>query len=50
MEIDFCVKNEKTYVIIASSDCSVSLNELNGNQVGIFGQEEKWKMDLFICW
>ena len=43
--IDFCVKNEKTYVIIASSDCSVSLNELNGTQVGIFGQEEKWKMD-----
>jgi len=43
--IDFCVKNDKTYVIVASSDCSVSLNELNGTQLGIFGQEEKWKMD-----
>jgi hypothetical protein len=43
--IDFCVKNDKTYVIIASSDCSVTLNELNGNQVGIFGQEDKWKME-----
>ena len=43
--IDFCVKNERTYVIIASSDCSVSLNDLHGTQIGIFGQEVHWKME-----
>jgi hypothetical protein len=32
-------------VIIASSDCSVSLNDLNGNLIGIFGQENHWKID-----
>ncbi len=32
-------------MIIASSDCSVSLNDLNGNLIGIFGQENHWKID-----
>jgi hypothetical protein len=33
------------FVIIASSDCSVSLNDLYGNLIGIFGQENHWKID-----
>lgn len=36
------------YVIIASLDCSVSLNDLKGNLIGIFGQETHWKIDTGI--
>jgi len=43
--IDFCNKNDKIFVIIASSDCSVSLNDLYGNLIGVFGQENHWKID-----
>ena len=39
------MKNDRLYVIIASSDRSVSLNELNGNQIGIFGQDSHWKLE-----
>jgi hypothetical protein len=45
--IDFYCKNEKYYVIIASADCSVSLNDINGNQIGLFGQTDHWKLDPF---
>ena len=34
-------------MIVASADCSVSLNDLNGNQIGLFGQSEHWKLDNF---
>ena len=45
--IDFYCKNDKYYVIIASADCSVSLNDINGNQIGLFGQTDHWKLDPF---
>lgn len=41
----FFSKNEKTYLISASSDCSVSLSDLKGNLIGIFGQDSHWKLD-----
>ena len=44
--MDFCVKNDKVFVLIASSDCSVTLNDLNGNLIGTFGQETHWKIEL----
>ena len=31
--------------MLASSDCSVSLNDLNGNLIGIFGQDSHWKLE-----
>ncbi len=34
--------------MIASLDCSVSLNDLKGNLIGIFGQEQHWKIDTGI--
>ena len=34
-------------MIIGSADCSVSLNDINGNQIGIFGQTEHWKLDPY---
>ncbi|RMZ95321.1 WD repeat-containing 49 [Brachionus plicatilis] len=43
--INFCTKHNKTYVILASSDCSVSLNDLNGNLIGTFGQDSHWKLE-----
>jgi hypothetical protein len=43
--IDFCSKNDSVYVLIASLDCSVSLNDLKGNLIGIFGQETHWKIE-----
>jgi hypothetical protein len=32
-------------VLLASSDCSVSFNDLNGNLLGIFGQDSHWHID-----
>lgn len=32
-------------MILASSDCSVSLNDLNGNLIGMFGQDSHWKLE-----
>jgi hypothetical protein len=43
--IDFFLKHDKLYIIVGSSDCSVSLNDLDGNQLGVFGQEAHWKLD-----
>jgi hypothetical protein len=43
--LDFCTKSDRIYLLIASSDCSVSLNDLKGNQIGIFGQEAYWKLE-----
>lgn len=35
-------------VIIGSSDCSVSLNSIFGQKIGVFGQEEHWKIESFM--
>jgi hypothetical protein len=31
--------------LIGSADCSASLNDINGNQIGILGQESHWKIE-----
>lgn len=46
--IDFCNKNGRIYVLVASSDCSVSLNDVKGNLIGQFGQEVHWKLEPAI--
>ncbi len=47
--IDFCSKGgDLVYVLVASLDCSVSLNDLKGNLIGIFGQEQHWKIDMGV--
>jgi hypothetical protein len=46
--LDFCVKSDKIFVLIASSDCSVTLNDLNGNLIGTFGQETHWKIEPLL--
>ncbi|CAF0765559.1 unnamed protein product [Brachionus calyciflorus] len=43
--INFCEKHNKTYLMLASSDCGVSLNDLSGNLIGIFGQDIHWKLE-----
>lgn len=43
--IDFCNKNGRLYILVASSDCSVSLSDIKGNLVGVFGQEMHWKLE-----
>uniref|UniRef100_A0A0X3PVZ8 WD repeat-containing protein 49 n=2 Tax=Schistocephalus solidus TaxID=70667 RepID=A0A0X3PVZ8_SCHSO len=45
-EIVFCARAEKkTVIATASSDCSVCLWTLEGVRLGIFGQEDRWKLD-----
>ena len=46
--IEFCHRNNSIFVMIASLDCSVSINDLNGNQIGIFGQDISWKLEANI--
>ena len=35
-------------IIIGSSDCTVSLWTVEGNQIGVFGQEKHWRLDLIL--
>ncbi|CAF0884842.1 unnamed protein product [Didymodactylos carnosus] len=44
--LDFVEKDERTYLITSSSDCSVALSDVNGNIYGIFGQANNWRLDL----
>ncbi len=37
--------NNTTFIIIASSDCRVSLHNIDGVKIGVFGQSEHWKLD-----
>ncbi|XP_059162775.1 WD repeat-containing protein 49-like isoform X2 [Physella acuta] len=40
-------RNERLLIISASSDCSVALWDIYGNRIGIFGQEEHWKIEPY---
>lgn len=43
--IDICSRNNRMLVITSSSDCSVSLSDIDGNHIGEFGQDNHWKID-----
>lgn len=43
--IDICNRNNRMLVITASSDCSVSMSDIDGNHIGEFGQDNHWKID-----
>lgn len=43
--IETCTRNNRLLVITASSDCSVSLNDIDGNHIGEFGQDNHWRID-----
>ncbi|XP_069101965.1 cilia- and flagella-associated protein 337-like isoform X5 [Argopecten irradians] len=45
--IDMCERNERSLIITASSDCSVAVHDVRGNKIGIFGQEEHWKIETY---
>lgn len=36
--LEICVRNERTLILSASSDCSVQLWDIYGNHIGVFGQ------------
>ncbi|KAK7491119.1 hypothetical protein BaRGS_00017683, partial [Batillaria attramentaria] len=40
-------RNERLLVVSASSDCSVALWDIYGNKIGVFGQEEHWKIEPY---
>uniref|UniRef100_A0A0R3WJX6 WD_REPEATS_REGION domain-containing protein n=1 Tax=Hydatigena taeniaeformis TaxID=6205 RepID=A0A0R3WJX6_HYDTA len=47
-DLVFCVRPEKRAVLAtASSDCSVCLWSIEGQRLGIFGQTERWKLDIY---
>ncbi|XP_077981287.1 cilia- and flagella-associated protein 337-like isoform X2 [Glandiceps talaboti] len=39
-----CSRNDRLLIISASTDCSVALWDIYGNHIGIFGQEDHWKI------
>ena len=36
--LDICVRNERTLILSASADCSAALWDIDGKQIGVFGQ------------
>ncbi|XP_071942088.1 cilia- and flagella-associated protein 337-like isoform X2 [Antedon mediterranea] len=46
--ITLCERNDRLLIITASLDCSVQLWDIYGNQIGVFGQEDHWKIEQYI--
>ncbi|PAA94333.1 hypothetical protein BOX15_Mlig001871g2 [Macrostomum lignano] len=44
-DLEFAERQDRLLILTASSDCSVSLWDILGNLIGIFGQEEHWKIE-----
>ena len=44
--IDFFEKDDRTFILSSSSDCSVVLSDINGNAYGTFGQPNQWRVDV----
>ncbi|KAK3590864.1 hypothetical protein CHS0354_033793 [Potamilus streckersoni] len=45
--LEICERNERIIIISASSDCSVAMWDVFGNRIGVFGQEEHWKIEPY---
>ncbi|XP_062597738.1 WD repeat-containing protein 49-like [Saccostrea cucullata] len=45
--LEMCERNERVLIISASSDCSVAMYDVLGNLIGIFGQEDHWKIEPY---
>ncbi|XP_056003962.1 WD repeat-containing protein 49-like isoform X2 [Ostrea edulis] len=45
--LEMCERNERVLIISASSDCSVAMYDVLGNLIGVFGQEEHWKIEPY---
>ncbi|KAK3094556.1 hypothetical protein FSP39_003370 [Pinctada imbricata] len=45
--LEIMERNERLLVLSSSSDCSVALYDVRGNKIGIFGQEEHWKIEPY---
>ncbi|XP_013414484.2 WD repeat-containing protein 49-like [Lingula anatina] len=43
-----CERNERLLVVSASMDCSVQLWDIYGNLIGVFGQEDHWKIEPYV--
>ncbi|XP_035829374.1 uncharacterized protein LOC101863074 [Aplysia californica] len=46
--LDMCERNERLLIVSASSDCSLALWDIFGNRIGVFGQEEHWKIEPLL--
>ncbi|XP_063763444.1 WD repeat-containing protein 49-like [Eleginops maclovinus] len=45
MHLEMCLHGDRLLILSASSDCSVALSYLCGDNVGLFGQEEQWCLE-----
>ncbi|XP_064841641.1 WD repeat-containing protein 49-like [Oncorhynchus masou masou] len=43
--LETCLHGGRLLLLSASADCSVALSYLPGDTVGVFGQEEHWRLD-----
>ncbi|XP_074661966.1 cilia- and flagella-associated protein 337-like isoform X2 [Tubulanus polymorphus] len=43
--IEIFERNDRILVLTSSSDCSVALYDIDGKLIGIFGQEDHWKIE-----
>ncbi|KAM9853495.1 cilia- and flagella-associated protein 337-like [Aulostomus maculatus] len=47
--LETCIHDNQCLLLSASSDCSVALSYLPGDTVGLFGQEEQWRLERPGC-
>ncbi|XP_044886891.1 WD repeat-containing protein 49 [Mauremys mutica] len=43
--LETCVRSSCLLILSSSSDCSVVLSDVHGTTIGIFGQEEHWRIE-----
>ncbi|KAM4628419.1 cilia- and flagella-associated protein 337-like [Polymixia lowei] len=43
--LETCIHGDRLLLLSASTDCSVALSYLPGGTVGVFGQEEHWRLE-----
>ncbi|XP_070547299.1 LOW QUALITY PROTEIN: cilia- and flagella-associated protein 337-like [Ptychodera flava] len=43
-----CMRNDRLLIVSGSTDCSVALWDIYGNHIGVFGQEDHWKILPYV--
>ncbi|XP_077344157.1 cilia- and flagella-associated protein 337 isoform X1 [Lithobates pipiens] len=45
--IETCTHNQCLLIISSSADCSICVSDVHGNLLGVFGQEEHWRIEKY---
>ncbi|XP_072330537.1 cilia- and flagella-associated protein 337-like isoform X1 [Scyliorhinus torazame] len=42
--LETCVQDDHLLILSASADCSIVLSDISGSMIGVFGQDEHWRI------